>query len=214
MTSTAGRDGNPEELGRGQRTRAAILEASRQCFLEHGYAGTSINAIAAASGVSRANFYVYFKDKHEVFKTLGRLAFHDIIGVLNQWADTPRPITTDAVRVWVESYFAYLDRHGAFVLAAAHFAPNDKAFQQSRDRMLTRAAWKLGQALDCSDAYSPEVMGMLIMGLLDRAWHSVQTQSVRVDRDEVVSAVADIIFAHVGQSNAGDPQLVTKVPAS
>jgi hypothetical protein len=33
------------------------------------------------------------------------------------------------------------------------------------------------------------------MGLLDRAWHALQTQSVSVDRDEVIAVVAEMIFA-------------------
>ena len=68
MTVSPGvRTADPVEGGRGERTRALILESSRRLFLERGYAGTPINAITEACGISRAAFYTYFKDKREVF---------------------------------------------------------------------------------------------------------------------------------------------------
>jgi hypothetical protein len=39
--------------GRGERTRAAILDASRALFLERGYVGTPINAITEAFSYAR-----------------------------------------------------------------------------------------------------------------------------------------------------------------
>ena len=88
-----------------------------------------------------------------------------------------------------------MDGHGAFVLAAHHSAPDDDAFRNSRYRMVTAAAWKLGQAIAGDSAHSPEVIGVAVMGLLDRAWYSVQMQSVPVDRDEMIAVVAEMIVA-------------------
>lgn len=181
--------------GRGMRTRAAIVESSRQLFLERGYSGTPINAITEACGISRAGFYTYFKDKREVFSVLGEMAYHDLMGVLDQWATLTRPFSSDRLNRCVTDYFDYLDRHGAFVLSATLSAPDDEAFRNSRDRMVTRAAWKLGQALRTDGAHSPEVIGVTVMGMLDRAWHSVQVQSVHVDRDEVISVSTEILLA-------------------
>lgn len=180
---------------RGGRTRSAILEASRRLFLERGYAGTPINAITEACGISRAGFYTYFKDKREIFTGLGETAYRDVLAVLSEWDDFPASYGVDVVRDWVGSYFAYLDRHGAFVMASAHSAPDDEAFRRSRNRMQTRAAWKLGQAVTGNRGHSPEVVGVTVMGLLDRAWYAVQTQSVAVDQDEVIAVVADMVFA-------------------
>jgi AcrR family transcriptional regulator len=183
------------DSGRGERTRAAILGASRQLFLERGYAGTPINAITEACGISRAGFYTYFKDKREVFSVLGETAYHDVMAALDAWANLARPIQVDAVTRCVADYFDYLDRHGAFVLSATLSAPDDEAFRNSRDRMVTRAAWKLGHALCGRGAHSPEVIGATVMGMLDRAWHSVQAQSVHVDRDEMIAVSAEIVVA-------------------
>jgi len=41
-------------------------------------------------------------------------------------------------------------------------------------------------------------------GLLERAWHSVQTQTVPVDRDEVIAVAAEMILAMAEHGNDGE----------
>lgn len=180
--------------GRGERTRAAILDASRTLFLERGFAGTPINAITEACGISRAGFYTYFKDKREIFNVLGKTAYHDVLAVIAEWADAREPFGPEDIRAWVGHYFDYMDDHGAFVLASAHSAPDDNEFRNSRNRMETRASWKLGQAIAGNSAHSPDVIGVAVMGLLDRAWHTVHRQTVAIDPDEMIAVVAEMII--------------------
>jgi AcrR family transcriptional regulator len=180
---------------RGERTRSAILQASRRLFLERGYAGTPINAITEACGISRAGFYTYFKDKREIFNVLGQTAYRDALAVIAEWADAREPFGGNDIRAWVGHYFDYMDQHGAFVLASALSAPDDDAFRNSRNRMVTRASWTLGRAIAGSGTHSPDVVGVAVMGLLDRAWHTVHRQTVAVDRDEMVAVVAEMIVA-------------------
>lgn len=194
MTVASGISAGPHvDAGRGERTRAAILEASRRLFLERGYSGTPINAITEACGISRAGFYTYFKDKQEIFNVLGKAAYREALAVIAEWADAEAPFGPAEIQAWVGHYFDYMDHHGAFVLASVHSAPDDDAFRNSRNRMVTRASWKLGQAIAGGGAHSPEVIGVTVMGMLDRAWHTVDRQTVAVDRDEMIAVVAEMI---------------------
>ncbi len=59
-TSTPGRPKDPAK-------RAAILTAAKGMFLQHGYEGSSMDAIAAAAGVSKLTVYSHFKDKDTLF---------------------------------------------------------------------------------------------------------------------------------------------------
>lgn len=181
--------------GRGERTRAVILAASRKLFLERGYAGTPVNAITEACGISRAGFYTYFEDKRKVFNLLGETVYHDVLAVVARWETFSASYGLAEVSAWVTDYFEFLDRHGAFLMAAGHSAPDDENFKRARDHMMTRSSWQLGQAIDCHGRHSPETVGVTVIGLLERAWYGVQTQSVRVDRDEVIAVVAEMIFA-------------------
>src|SRR6202042_3226111 len=197
MTVTsASPDERELDASRGERTRAAILNASRRLFLERGYAGTPINAITEACGISRAGFYTYFKDKREIFNVLGETAYHEALAVIGEWADAVEPFGAADIQSWVAHYFDYMDHHGAFVLASAHSAPDDDDFRNSRNRMVTRASWRLGQAIAAGNsAHSPDVIGVAVMGLLDRAWHTVHRQTVAVERDEMIAVVAEMIVA-------------------
>ncbi|MBW4494209.1 MAG: TetR/AcrR family transcriptional regulator [Oscillatoria princeps RMCB-10] len=47
-----------------------ILKGAMQEFLAHGYAGTSMDRVAAAAGVSKATVYSYFADKEGLFAAL------------------------------------------------------------------------------------------------------------------------------------------------
>ena len=48
-------------------TRSAILAAARSSFAEHGFAGTTIRAVAASAGVDAALVHHYFGTKDELF---------------------------------------------------------------------------------------------------------------------------------------------------
>jgi TetR/AcrR family transcriptional regulator, mexJK operon transcriptional repressor len=55
---------------RSARKRRAIIEAATAAFLEHGYRGTSMDAVAAAAGVSKQTVYQHFGDKQRLFGQL------------------------------------------------------------------------------------------------------------------------------------------------
>ena len=55
------------ELGRSARKRAAILEAAHDLFLQKGYAGTSMDDVAARAAVSKQTVYKNFADKQRLF---------------------------------------------------------------------------------------------------------------------------------------------------
>jgi TetR/AcrR family transcriptional repressor of mexJK operon len=55
--------GRPKDLEK----RAAILAAAKRLFPEHGFEGTSMDAIAASAGVSKLTVYSHFRDKETLF---------------------------------------------------------------------------------------------------------------------------------------------------
>lgn len=63
-TATATETG---ELGRSARKRAAILDAARGLFLLRGYAGTSMDDVAARATVSKQTVYKHFAEKQRLF---------------------------------------------------------------------------------------------------------------------------------------------------
>jgi AcrR family transcriptional regulator len=51
-------------------TKAAIVEAARRAFAEHGYAATTLGAVAAAAGVTKGALYHHFADKRALFQAV------------------------------------------------------------------------------------------------------------------------------------------------
>ena len=51
---------------RGEETRQRVLEIAGLAFLEHGYAGTSLNDLIRATGLTKGGFYFHFASKSEL----------------------------------------------------------------------------------------------------------------------------------------------------
>ncbi len=49
-----------------RQTLERIAETSLRLFVENGYEATTLDAIAAAAGISRRTFFYYFKSKEDV----------------------------------------------------------------------------------------------------------------------------------------------------
>ena len=55
--------GRPKDLGK----RSSILEAAKRLFSMEGFAGVSMDQIAAEAGVSKLTVYSHFGDKEALF---------------------------------------------------------------------------------------------------------------------------------------------------
>jgi AcrR family transcriptional regulator len=57
-------------LRRGGDTRERILDAAESAVLEKGFAGTSIDELIAAVGITKSGFFYHFRDKGELARAL------------------------------------------------------------------------------------------------------------------------------------------------
>lgn len=55
---------------RGEARREALLEAARELFLQHGYAGASMEELIQRTGGSKASLYSYFGSKDGLFEVM------------------------------------------------------------------------------------------------------------------------------------------------
>ena len=78
--------------------RQAIRDAARRVFLAQGYAGTSVDAIAAAAGVSKQTIYNHFGDKEALFRAVVRAAHGDLAGDFHEAGLEERLSTSDDLR--------------------------------------------------------------------------------------------------------------------
>lgn len=93
------------------QTRRAIIEAATRLFVEAGYGATSIDAIAAAAGVSRATVFAAVGSKPALLKTAYDVA---LVGDDEPVALPDRP-GSRAIRAEPDPY-RYLERYAGLVI--------------------------------------------------------------------------------------------------
>lgn len=60
----------PQAQAKKAQRRSELLLAARDVFAEKGYAAATVDDIVARAGAARGTFYLYFKDKRDVFGAL------------------------------------------------------------------------------------------------------------------------------------------------
>jgi AcrR family transcriptional regulator len=62
-----------------RETSERIVEKGLKLFVRNGYEGTTLDAIAAAAGISRRTFFYYFKSKEDVLLTAHDSGFREAL---------------------------------------------------------------------------------------------------------------------------------------
>lgn len=57
-----------------------IVEAAAATFIEHGYAGTKLDAVAKRAGIAKGTIYLYFDTKQDLFEAVIREEVTSVIG--------------------------------------------------------------------------------------------------------------------------------------
>jgi AcrR family transcriptional regulator len=134
-----------------RRTRARILEAATATFCAHGYAGTTVAAVAAAAGVSVASVELAFPTKPDLLKAAIDVAIagdDDPVPVLERpWAAAAgaAPDATAFLQAVTSIVVPAALRSDALVLAALEAARGDDRLAQLaaqlRAQRAVTAAW-------------------------------------------------------------------------
>lgn len=189
------------------QTKRQILDTAKALFLERGYAGTHVEHITAACGLSRGAFYTYFAGKLEVFEALGTSTYKSQVAVVAKLGELPKPCQLADVRAWVEKYFAFMADHGAFMLSSAQGGgPQDPEFQARVHTLTIRTAKRLGHLIQQHDGRSTDsevALGLVAMSVLERSWFYVHGMQLEVARDDVVDAAARTLHGLLVSGRAG-----------
>jgi TetR/AcrR family transcriptional repressor of mexJK operon len=76
--------GRPKDQGK----RAAIITAANRLFMERGYSGVTMEAVAASAGVSKMTVYGHFHDKAALFGAVVRATCDQMLGRLTGLDET------------------------------------------------------------------------------------------------------------------------------
>ncbi|MDQ1373839.1 MAG: hypothetical protein QOJ09_1177 [Actinomycetota bacterium] len=87
------------------RTRAGLLRAAHDLFVERGYLDTTVGQIVEAAGVSLGTFYQYFKDRADVMMTL--MAEHTAVAAASTSVGWKPDQGTESLFGMVHSFVAW-----------------------------------------------------------------------------------------------------------
>ncbi len=83
-----------------------MLDAALRMFVEHGYGGTSMDAIAAAAGVTKPVVYECYPSKEELFGALLEREEQRLLGAVRD--ALPQSVRVDGIHELLESAFTAL----------------------------------------------------------------------------------------------------------
>ncbi|WP_103350998.1 TetR/AcrR family transcriptional regulator [Amycolatopsis sp. CA-128772] len=157
---------------------AAVLRAARDQFWEHGYAGTKVDDLAAATGLGKGSLYGAFGDKHALYlRVYDYYCTESTDGVRHQLEgpdDTAHARLRDHVRAIAESVVADRERRGCLMAkGAAECAEHDEVVATRTARVfrdlhgyLTACIAGAQRAGDIDPGPDPAHLGGLVLAVL------------------------------------------------
>lgn len=154
--------------------RRAILDRSAALFSEYGYDRASMNKIATACGVSKANLYHYYTDKDELLFDVIRVHLEDLNQVVEA-ADQPDLAPPARLRELVAALLeAYRDadaQHSVQISSMRFLSDERQTALKNMERDLVRvfSSAVLGVAPQLKDTTMLKPVTMSLFGMVN--WH-------------------------------------------
>ncbi|MCI4003466.1 TetR/AcrR family transcriptional regulator [Dickeya dianthicola] len=205
------KQGGPRPRGRPRKfNEAEVVERARDVFWNYGYAASSLDDLAAATGLNRPSLYAAFGDKHALYlRALEENRVWSVEGIRLRMTGTKplRELLRDFLIEAAESTLAgAMGARGCFIvctavteslrdpetraIAAGYVADVDRAFRERFERSKD----ELNVGVDPSSASA--VASAMLQTLAVRA----RTGS---GREELVSIVDAAVIAICGQAGGG-----------
>src|ERR1700739_2021850 len=94
-----------KRAAQGRATRDQLIEVATRLFTEHGYEGTSVEAVLSAAGVSRGALYHHFAGKEALFEAvvlaLSERITAELVEVVGDCTDPVGTLRTAAL-AWID----------------------------------------------------------------------------------------------------------------
>ncbi|MBW3085191.1 HTH-type transcriptional regulator BetI [Austwickia sp. TVS 96-490-7B] len=176
-----------------ESTRAAILRAARSSFSHHGYAGTSLRAIARDVGVDASLLSYYFGSKENLFNQAMELPPSPRDVVADALTHPPHALgealTRGLLRAWAEE-----DHRVAAQGVLQSLSTRDDFAHHVLDYAMQHVVGPLAAALGTPDALVRASLAVTQLTGLAIARHAIPVPSVSsLDEDTLVAAVAPVV---------------------
>ncbi len=159
-----------EQGSKGEQTRARIVDAAYNLFIQQGYAATSMRAIAEASGLALGGLYAHFKGKEEIWQQVfkARHPYHEILPVfMEAQGDTFEEVIRDAIVRTVQELGKRSDLYNLMFIELVEFqGKNIPAVAMTLFPQMPKLGAKLYGARGKLRRVSPVSMGRALAGVV------------------------------------------------
>jgi AcrR family transcriptional regulator len=172
---------------------ARILAEARKAFAQHGYAGTTIRAVAQAADVDPALVYHYYISKENLLDAATTLPRSFLERIVVAWQTPPAELGPQLVRQMLQNWQD--PDHGPALRAVMQIAGNEPATREKLRHIIEQSMMgPSAQALDQSERQlrssliASQLMGLAFMRFV---WQ-IEPLASMTD-DDIVAALAPTI---------------------
>jgi AcrR family transcriptional regulator len=195
--SSGGRAARREEI------KATMTEAV-ETMLEGGesFAEISVERLAAAGGLSRSTFYVYFEDKADLLETLTEEVIDGVLEAGKRWwEDLPPTLSHNELEIALRGVLEHYRTHGPLMRARLQAHSYDgvsaRRFKETMDRATRGIAAHIEAGQRSGHVRSeidPEATGAWFGCMVERGLFLLNNTDTEIDVDRLGKSVADIIW--------------------
>jgi AcrR family transcriptional regulator len=163
-------EGDPSHGPVAQQTRAHLLDAGHQVFIERGYYATRVADIVKAAGVSHGVFYRYFENKTQLFRILAERASNELGEALDTFPDlfgvSPKQRSAD-LRGWLGRYAdSYAAESSIFTMWSEAISREPSLIEVSA-ALIDASRVRLARGLSARGWGDAEADGLVLLVLVD-----------------------------------------------
>jgi AcrR family transcriptional regulator len=189
------------ELGaQGRQTMRRLLDAGIAEFDKNGFQAVRVDDIVRRAKTSHGTFYLYFKNKEDLFRALMRDVLRDMEVVTDEFpVVTHNEAGRTALRLWVGRFCDTYQAHAAVlrVLTQAEVISDDMWSDGMQLMFRLAEAMTTGMTAaprDASRAEHAELTAVACLMMLERV-NFLFSVEIRLPREEMIDRIAAIIFA-------------------
>ncbi len=195
-----------ELRAQGRQTVQRLLEAGLAEFYERGFQAVRVDDVVRRAKTSHGTFYLYFKNKDDLFKALLRDALHDMDAITGAFPLVTRDDAgRAALREWVSSFCDTYGAHAAVIGILSQAELVGEEVWGDGLQLLFKLAEAMARGMTASaPAQSPngkegrdehaELTAFALLMMLERV-NYLLSEEIRLPREEMVDRLTAIVFA-------------------
>lgn len=128
-----------------------ILRAARDLFFKHGYYGTTIEMITEKAGVSTGTFYLYYRNKIEIYKALQDEGLDILIEMIDQVISWPGMSALAKLSDIARTYLRYYNDYREYfnIMAVLSVTPDElKETETEISRIIDSKTFELLKSIE------------------------------------------------------------------